>query len=252
MSALDHYLVIDTETTGLDADKSRVLELGLARFERGQLVEQANYLIRCEPHEWKEEITRINGLTWADVFGAPEWAEVWEAIKTLTEVGTYVAYNASFDRRFVGNRTREGLPSGHPLLSTTWIDPLPFAWAMNRPGPNKLVNVCARYGVDLSNAHNALADAIATGLVLPRVLKAYDGSLLDASVEKILETQLRLTCERARYYKGGAAVFVCDGCGEAKASADPKKAPEKWALRDDGRVTCSLGCDAQLLWRKTG
>lgn len=249
---LDRYFVLDTETTGLDADACRILELGLARFERGALVEQANYLIRCEPHEWKEEIGRISGITWADVFNAPAWSEVWEAIGSMLDYrGPYVAYNASFDRRFVGNRMREHLVSPHPLLGSTWIDPLPFAWAMNKPGPNKLVNVCARYGIDLTNAHNALADAIATGQVLPRVLGAFDPSLLAAPIEKILEVQLRLTCDRARYYKGGSAVFVCDGCGEAKASDDARRPPKGWTLRDDKRVTCSMGCDAQLLWWKT-
>lgn len=251
-SWFDDYLVLDTETTGLDADKCRILELGLARFRRGELVEQANYLIRCEPHEWKDEITRISGITWVDVFEAPEWPEVWGAIESmLTTTATYVAYNASFDRRFVGNRVRPVVKHPYPLLVNAWIDPLPFAWAMNRPGPNKLVNVCAKYGIDLRDAHNALADATATGRVLPRIFEQFDRTLLDAGIEKILDVQLRLTCERARYYKGGSAVFVCDGCGEAKASDDAKKPPKGWTLRDDKRVTCSMGCDAQLLWWKT-
>ncbi len=253
MSWFDNYLVLDTETTGLDADACRILELGLARFERGVLVEQANYLIRCEPHEWKEEVGRINGITWIDILAAPAWAEVWPAISSMLWHDTIVAYNASFDRRFVGNRVRPFVPAPHPLLDAnrSWLDPLPFAWAMNKPGPNKLVNVCARYGIDLTNAHNALADATATGQVLPRVFEEFDRALLDAPAEKILDVQLRLTCDRARYYKGGSAVFVCDGCGEAKASDDAKKPPKGWTLRDDKRVTCSMGCDAQLLWWKT-
>lgn len=252
-SWFDNYLVLDTETTGLDADKCRILELGLARFERGVLVEQANYLIRCESKDWKEEISRISGITWADVFNAPEWPEVWREVEDLVarDDVAFVAYNAPFDRRFVGNRVRPDAPSALPLLTKAWIDPLPFAWALNKQGPNKLVNVCARHGVDLSNAHNALADATATGRVLPAVLRAYDSALVEATIEKILDVQLLLTTQRARYYKGGSAVFVCDGCGEAKASVDAKKAPAGWTLRDDKCVTCSLGCDAQLLWWKT-
>lgn len=251
MSWFDDYLVLDTETTGLDADKCRILELGLARFRRDDLVEQANYLIRCESHEWKDEITRISGITWVDVFEAPEWPAVWAEIESMLVGECFVAYNASFDRRFIGNRVRPNVAYPHVLLTNTWIDPLPFAWAMNRPGPNRLVNVCAKYGIDLRDAHNALADATATGRVLPRIFEEFDRTLLDAGIEKILEVQLRLTCERARYYKGGSAVFVCDGCGEAKASDDAKKPPKGWTLRDDKRVTCSMGCDAQLLWWKT-
>ena len=71
--------VIDVETTGLDPAVDRVIEIGIIRFEAGEVVETYGELISpgCPV---PPEVTKITGIKEEDLEGKPKFEELAEAI----------------------------------------------------------------------------------------------------------------------------------------------------------------------------
>ena len=168
------YTVLDTETTGV-GDHDRVIQLGLARFEQGKLVDSWSTLIWADV-EVPEESTKIHGITTADLASAPTFVEAIPHVIRLCRGAWPAAYNASFDQRmFMASMKRTALTQMHDIYNVIvfdpmvrWFDPLVWVRHIDRfvKGGNKLPQVCMRYGIELSKAHDASSDAIAAGQVL--------------------------------------------------------------------------------------
>ncbi len=157
--------VVDVETTGLDADTCRVIEVGIVRFERGQVTERWGQLI--DPGcEIPEKVTEITGITAEMVQGKPSFRDLkWDIYGRLRD-RILVAYNAPFDCGFL---SREMHRAGLTLPELPVLDPL--VWArhlMPKEHSHRLSRVADKLGVDLSQAHRAEHDAEATGKVLLR------------------------------------------------------------------------------------
>lgn len=99
-------IVYDTETTGLTLHpdvpvhkQPKCIEFGAALLDRnGVVVEEASILINPgEPIS--AEITKITGITDADLVGAPSFAEVLPQLRRLfAEADTVMAHNLPFDK----------------------------------------------------------------------------------------------------------------------------------------------------------
>ncbi len=163
-----NFVVFDVETTGLDPNGDRIIEMGFARFERGVLVGSYGTLV-YPGMEIPQEATDIHGISTADVASAPGFAGTLHRAAQLCHNAWPVAYNADFDRGFwFAELQRAGLHApwliGQPEHG--WVDPL--VWVRNEHGwgGNKLVAVAERYGVPIENAHRATDDAVAAGKIL--------------------------------------------------------------------------------------
>lgn len=164
-------VVLDVETTGV-TESDRVVQLGLARFEKGVLVDAWCSLVWSDV-EIPEAATRIHGITTEQVASAPKLVELMPHIIRLSRGAQPAAYNAPFDKRFFFSELRrlDYSPVGLPILlfdaSVPWLDPLVWARKVDAPAKgNKLGDVCARRGVPLDGAHDAKEDAVAAGMVL--------------------------------------------------------------------------------------
>jgi DNA polymerase-3 subunit epsilon len=159
--------LIDVETTGRDASVDRVVELGIAVGQGGEVVRRHNWLInpgRTIP----DEVRAVHGISDEDVKDAPRFEVVVAAIAEALAGCIPAAYNAPFDRAFVTNEfARSGYkPDGDappcPALrrEVEWIDPLVWARELQRDERSKtLIDVAARLGITHENAHRASDDA---------------------------------------------------------------------------------------------
>ena len=276
------FVVIDVETTGLDPGRDRITELGLALFEDGELVQRAGFFVDPEGRCVTDRITQITGITQAMLEGArPFWA-VYNEIAPLLYGATPVAYNRSFDRRFIASAVARAWPRASfgvlpPALDPTveWIDPLPLArldlaeearQAQGTAYPSfKLVEVAKMLGLPVVEAHRADVDAALAGYVLGALHRKYPDHG-ERGIDAVLGRIGYADCFRAlRGYirKAGAipegvrfAAFRCDACCEVKHGILGKSNPgggNEWTMptqwRKQGpRLYCSGVCEMIGNW----
>lgn len=157
------FAVVDVETTGLDpALGHRLCEIAVVRGRDGQ--ELAMFSQRVNPERPVDPGARaVHGITDAELWAAPRFAEIAPAVRDLLEGAVLVAHNAPFDLGFLAvewRRLRWSAPAAHVvdtlLLARRWLQ-LPH---------NRLTSVAKALGVRAQHAHSALGDARTTWQVL--------------------------------------------------------------------------------------
>lgn len=168
------FAVVDIETSGLSVRHHRVLQVGVVTVDAaGRVLDRWGTLVRPRSRWWfRVGPRRIHGIDRRSLRRAPLAADVLDGLADRLDGAIVVAHNAAFDLPFLqafAARERRTLPLGSALCTLTLsrsLDP-------ERRQSHRLGDVCTRYGVTLSRAHDALADAEATAAVLPHLLAAH-------------------------------------------------------------------------------
>lgn len=189
-------VVFDTETTGLNHSTARIVTACVAQLdESGALVGSAREWLANPGIEIPEVATNVHGITtqYAREHGEEPAKVVSEIISTLRDYQQrgipVVAYNAPYDFTILHfEALRYGLT---PLEPTLVLDPLILDKYVDqyRKGKRNLEAAAALYGVVLDGAHNATADAVASGRVLQAIARRY-GAKLPAKAEDIHACQV--------------------------------------------------------------
>ena len=153
-------IVLDTETTGLDPlTGDRVVEIGCIelfnRFPTGQTFHRYVNPERDMPASAFE----VHGLSTEFLKDKPPFAEVAEDFLAFVGDAALVIHNASFDAAFLNSELER---VGKPLiLRDRLVDTLLLARRRHPGAPNRLDDLCTRYGIDNTrrNKHGALLDA---------------------------------------------------------------------------------------------
>lgn len=158
------FLCIDTETTGLDPENNRIIEVAWITFEFEEEKSAQSELCAIDT-ELPELIINLTGITDAMLKDKPPFSEHADSIiEAMQKVKFIVAYNADFDRLFLEAEMRK---VGKVLPQIPWVDPCVFIRKIDRyQKGKKLTDAAARWKVELQDAHRAMADAKATGLLL--------------------------------------------------------------------------------------
>jgi len=163
--------MLDTETTGRDPERDRIVEIGIVVGRAGQVIRRENWLVN-PGIPIPAEASEVHGIRDEDVKDQKTFAEIAFEVAKALEGTVPAAYNASFDRAFVVSEiARSGLVvSALPSClrpGIDWIDPLVWAREVQKyEKGKKLGEVAARLGVALENAHRASDDAEAALRVL--------------------------------------------------------------------------------------
>lgn len=153
-------IIFDTETTGLDAEVDRIIELGgvelINRFPTGRTF---HVFINPEGRAIHADAKAVHGITEAQLADKPVFADIFDDFLTFIDDAKLVAHNASFDMAFINAEfKRLGQVSVDPGRV---IDTLALARRKHPMGPNSLDALCRRYGIDNSHRtkHGALLDS---------------------------------------------------------------------------------------------
>jgi DNA polymerase-3 subunit epsilon len=166
--------VVDFETTGFDEQLDRVVEVGVVCFWRGEVTNRVSWLIN-PGMAIPESAMSVHGITDAMVADAPRFEEIAEPLRQALLGHLPVAYNATFDRRFMHAEMARARLGPSASIATppavdpqvTWVDPL--VWVrelMAEEKSKRLGDICERLAIPLNDAHRAWADAEAAGHVL--------------------------------------------------------------------------------------
>lgn len=191
------YIVLDTETTGLNAAEDEILQVSIIDNEGAVLFD--SYIKPTQHTEWAEA-ERIHHITPEMVADAPTIAEVMPEINDiLNRYDKIVGYNLKFDKAFLEN-------NGAEFLSTEYADvmkmfaPIYGEWNDQRGSYKwqKLTIAADYYGYDWSsheNAHNSLGDCFAT----LHVYKEINEMIKNQKSEYMLLSRMQMDCN---YYLG--------------------------------------------------
>lgn len=180
----DELGVFDLETTGIDVETARIVSAHVGVIgPDGTVISRLDWVVdpgveipaqAIAVHGITTERARAEGRNAADAV-----AEIVAAIRTLLNRNIpVVAYNASYDLTLLN---REALRHGvAPLVDPSpVVDPLVIDKAVDkyRKGKRTLEVTSVFYGVSLTGAHDAGADAIAAGRVAQALARAYPAVL---------------------------------------------------------------------------
>ena len=163
-------IVLDTETTGLDYTKERMVEFAAVRLENGKIKDEFQTLINPQQHIRKSSIA-IHGITPDMVTDAPTEEEIMP--KILEFIGDYpiVAHNAIFDYTFLNESSLR--TTGEELTNTRIDSQQMFKEVYPDLESHGLEALTKKFNVELTNHHRAMADTMGLALAYPKLKKLY-------------------------------------------------------------------------------
>jgi len=199
--------VFDLETTGIDVETSRIVTANVSIIDHtGAAETRFDWLANpgvpipiqaAAVHGVSTEKAVAEGRVAADVV-----AEIVDALSNALEQSlSLVVYNAPYDLTLLDREARRyGVtPLPEPLLI---VDPLVIDKALDRyrKGKRTLEAAAVHYEVELLDAHDAGADAIAAGRVAQALALRYQAEL-DLTQQELHESQIRWFSEQAASFQ---------------------------------------------------
>ncbi len=163
-SPLDEvWVAIDTETTGLDPESDKVIEVGAVKFRGDDILDVFQSFVN--PGERLSRFIRdYTGITQRDVDGAPPFSEVAVDLLPFLDGAPVVGHNVSFDLGFLRSH---GLPFDGAVSDTYDLGRVFVPWASY----HSLTGLAKELDVPVERAHRAADDAETTRRVFVTLLR---------------------------------------------------------------------------------
>jgi DNA polymerase III alpha subunit (gram-positive type) len=147
--------VFDFETTGLrPSDGASVLEVAALRIRSGKAVGSYSELFHpgCQI---PARITEITGITDGDVAGCRTWQQAIQGLMGFMGDALLVGHNVAFDLGFLNHYSELYL---NAPITNSFVDTRGMAIHAWPYKPHRLTDCCRYAGIELRDAHRALAD----------------------------------------------------------------------------------------------
>lgn len=185
-------LVLDTETTGLDVSRDRIVQIGAVAM-RGAEFENAAALDRLvDPGcPIPARAVAIHGIDEAMLAGAPRFSGVCNEIETIAAGRVWIGHNIGFDIALVAREMA--------LLGRKWRRPQSlcttqlFAALYPRERDLNLESLTAHYGLSDAGRHSALGDAQMTAALWRCIL----GDLAERGLVRLADAAALAASARA-------------------------------------------------------
>jgi DNA polymerase-3 subunit epsilon len=175
-------IVLDTETTGLDALRGdRLVEIGCVEILNRMPTGQTFHVYLNPERAMAAEAFAVHGLSTEFLADKPLFSEVVEDFLQFIDDAPLVIHNASFDISFINAELdRIKLP---PIARERLVDTLLLARRKHPGVSNRLDDLCSRYAIDNSHRtkHGALLDAELLAEVYIDLIGARQSQLILAS-----------------------------------------------------------------------
>ena len=162
------FTVIDVETTGLSADKNKIIEVGLVKVVNLKITD--TYRTFLNPGtEIPSSISLLTGITNSDVKDAPRFDEVAQQIEDFIGDSILVGHNLRFDYAFLKNEFTKAdlILKDYTTLCTLKLS----RKALPQLRKKSLGDVRKHLRIRHKNVHRALGDATVTAKVLVKLIK---------------------------------------------------------------------------------
>ena len=192
-------IVIDTETTGLEAHAGdRIVEIAALELINGVKSEHTfHYYINPE-RDIPDSAFRVHGISNEMVLDKPKFLDVVDEFISFIGNDPIIAHNAEFDLGFINAELRR--VGRGALEQNTIVDTLALARKKFPAKSNSLDALCNRFGVDRSRRvkHGALIDAEILAEVYTELRGGRQTVLTLQVVKKITPSATELDLLRSR------------------------------------------------------
>ena len=153
-------IVLDTETTGLDPYQGdRVVEIGCVELFKGFPTGRTFHVYINPERDMPAGAFAVHGLSSEFLRDKPVFADIVDDFITFIGDAPLVIHNAAFDIGFLNAELERA--KRQIIDRARIVDTLLLARRRHPGGPNRLDDLCGRYGIDNSRRtkHGALLDA---------------------------------------------------------------------------------------------
>lgn len=195
-------VVLDTETTGLDAEAGhRIIEVGCVELDDRQYTGRTLHRYLNPEREIEAGARDVHGIDNESLADAPRFAEVAEELREFITGAELIIHNAPFDVGFLDAEYRRLYPA-HGSVSewSSVLDTLALAREMYPGQANSLDALCRRLHVDNSGReyHGALLDA----QLLAEVYLTMTGGQVTLGLEPRGAARMKMEANRVRIGPG--------------------------------------------------
>ncbi|MBM3198007.1 MAG: DNA polymerase III subunit epsilon [Chlamydiae bacterium] len=154
----DTFICVDCETTGLEPEKDRIIEIAAVLFRGEEILESYETLIYPEITILPES-SAIHHITDAMVEGKPKIEEVLPHILKMIGRHMLVGHGIPFDIAFLhSSAKRHSIPSNLP--SHSYLDTLRLARLYGQCPVNSLEKLKEHFNILSAGAHRAMNDVL--------------------------------------------------------------------------------------------
>lgn len=163
-------IVLDTETTGLDYTRERIIEFAALRLENGKIKDKFQTLINPKQHIRKSSMA-IHGISEEMVKDAPTEAEILPQILDFIGDSPIVAHNAIFDYSFLNEACLRNYDKQlqNPRIDTQQM----FKEVFPDLESHGLEALTKKFSVEFKTHHRAMADTMGLAQAYPELKKLY-------------------------------------------------------------------------------
>ena len=155
------YIVLDTETTGLDPDDGhKIIEIGCIEIINRKVTDNTFHKYINPLREIDIEASKVHGLTASNLSDKPLFNDIYDEFVSYISDSPLIIHNAPFDMGFL-KKEFNNIKTKNNFINNEIIDSLKLARKISPGKKNTLDALCDRYSVDNSdrNFHGALLDA---------------------------------------------------------------------------------------------
>ncbi|SMH59240.1 3'-5' exonuclease [Azospirillum agricola] len=165
-----HYVVFDTETTGLSPSTGdEIIQIAAVRVVGGRILTGETFNALVDPKRTiPPESIPFHGITDAMVAGKPTAETVLPQFRAFVSGAVMVAHNAAFDLKFLKMKERaSGTAFDGPVLDTMLLSRM----LLGNDGDHTLDGIAERLGIAVVDRHTALGDSLVTAAIFLRMVE---------------------------------------------------------------------------------
>ena len=165
----DRKLILDTETTGLNFENDKIIEIGVVELKENVLTQNYFHQYINPERDISLSAQKVHGITNDFLDGKPKFSEIVQKFLDFIRDDEIIIHNAEFDRNFINKELHE---CGFNGISNPIVDTIKIA---KKEFPGQTVNL----------------DSLCRKLSIINTRQDFHGALLDATL--LSKVYLKLT-----------------------------------------------------------
>lgn len=169
------FVVLDTETTGFDYEKDRILCIGALVLQNGIISIQNSFEVYIEQEHYDKSTAQIHGILKAFVIKRPSELEALQQFLDFLGDSIIIAHHAVFDVTMINKALeRNGLPQlvNHRLdTAILYKKTLIKSHLFERKDHYSLDDLADKFDISKKDRHTALGDAYITAIAFLKIVK---------------------------------------------------------------------------------